>query len=413
MPASALIRALRSDRFMRYIDKSLIKHQRKGWSKMTEKEKGEYSILHEVFNADKELSIYEDQLFYALGKYPEIDKAFKGSSLLDEALVTKAFSKKIDTTLDDYIKRIEDMIKGAESGKYTYTTDDISALLEELAEEGLTELIKDRKSLNMLTNPLDISIDEAGKLDVLVDAVKEIAQKFSYVGDKATPTRTNPILFNLRLSKQHINNLDDVQINKPKRDWRDDDVFNGEDAQGVFGDPSIHDTSINSDMSFNAAYHNVAKEAKYKPTEPANFEFVMEGDAFPLPPKTGKSPKFEVEDIKIKSQWDEIEEATDAQMKEDFARGLSEQGGKLSGETGIAYVERLRAEIAAAEQHKYRGQSMQKRDLSVEDNQEGAALVDKAEATIKRLQEELDAYLGITKKQGGGFIDSPLYLRDY
>jgi len=233
----------------------------------------------------------------------------------------------------------------------------------------------------MLTNPLDISIDEAGKLDVLVDAVKEIAQKFSYVGDKATPTRTNPILFNLRLSKQHINNLDDVQINKPKRDWRDDDVFNGDDAQGVYADPSINDYSLNSDMSFNAAYYNVAKEAKYKPTEPANFEFVMEGDAFPLPPKTGKTPKFEVD------------------------------------ETGYAYVEGLHAKIAAAEQQRMRGESMQKVDLSVQDNQEGAAIVEKAKAAIKRLQEELDAYLGITKKttkkQGGGFIDSPLYLRDY
>jgi hypothetical protein len=51
--------------------------------------------------------------------------------------------------------------------------------------------------------------------------------------------------------------------------------------------------------------------------------------------------------------------------------------------------------------------------LSVEDNREGTAIVEEAEATIKRIQELLDAYLGITKKQGGGFIDSPLYLRDY
>ena len=390
MPASALIRALRSDRIMRYIDGVLIKHQRKGWSKMTKEEQGKYSMLHEVFNADKELSIYEDQLFYALGKYPEIDKAFKGSSFLDEALVTKAFSKKIDTTLDDYIKRIEDMIKKAESGEYTYTTNDISALLEELAEEGLTELIKDRKSLNMLANPLDISIDEAGKLDVLVDAVKEIIQKFAYVDDATTPTRMNPILFNLRLSKQHINNLDDVQINKPKRDWRDDDVFNGEDAQGVYADPSINDYSLNSDMSFNAAYYNVAKEAKYKPIESAEYKFVYQDDVWPLPPETKKTqPK---------------------------TGGIIE-GGKGADETGYAYVERLQTEKAAAEQQKYRGQSMQKGykhgTLSVEDNREGTAIVEEAEATIKRIQELLDAYLGITKKQGGGFIDSPLYLRDY
>ena len=381
MPASALKAALKSDRIMRYIDKSLIKHRRKGWSKMTEKERGEYSILHEVFNADKELGIYEDQLFYALGKYPEIDKAFKGSSLLDEALVTKAFSKKIDTTLDDYIKRIEDMIKGAESGKYTYTTDDIYALLEEMVEEGLPELIKDRKSLNMLTNPFDISIDEAGKLDVLVDAVKEIAQKFAYVDETATPTRMDPILFNLRQSRQHINNLDDVQINKPKRDWRDDDVFNGEDAQGVFGDPSIHDTSINSDMSFNAAYYNVAKEAKYKPTEPANFEFVMEGDVWPLPPKTGKTPKFEVEDI------------------------------VLEGKSRRAILEQektdLEGQMATAESY------MKSGEWQLE--QEGMTRMEKAQEALDEVLTELDRLKmnGTTKKQGGGFIDSPLYLRDY
>ena len=373
---SLLKQALKKDH-MRYIDGVLKTYRRKGWSKMTKEEQGEYQALAELFNENKELFTYEDQLFYALGKYPEIDKAFKGSSFLDEALVTKAFSKKIDTTLDDYIKRIEDMIKGAESGKYTYTTDDIYAVLEEMVEEGLPELIKDRQSLNMLANSMDInSIDDAGKLDVLVDAARKIQQKFAYVDETATPTRMDPILFNLRQSRQHIDNLDDAQINKPKRDWRDDDVFNGDDAPG-FADPSINDYSINSDMSFNAAYHNVAKEAKYKPTEPANFDFVMEGDVWPLPPKTGKTPKFEVD------------------------------------ETGYAYVERLYAEKAAAEQQKYRGQSMQKGDLSIQDNQEGAAIVDKAEATIKRVQEELDAYLGITKKQGGGFIDSPLYLRDY
>ena len=388
MPASALIRALRSDRNMRYIDGVLKTYQRKGWSKMTKEEQGKYSMLQEVFNADKELSIYEDQLFYALGKYPEIDKAFKGSSSLDEALVTKAFSKKIDTTVDDYIKRIEDMIKKAESGEYTYTTDDIYALLEELAEEGLPELIKDRQSLNMLANA-DQTIDGAGRLDVLVDAVDQIRQKFAYVDDATTLTRMDKILFNLRQSRQHIDNLDDVQTNKPKMDWRDTDVFNGEDASG-FADPSINDYSINSDMRFNAVYKNVADEAKYTPIESAEYKFVYQDDVWPLPPETKKTqPK---------------------------TGGIIE-GGKGADETGYAYVERLQTEKAAAEQQKYRGQSMQKGykhgTLSVEDNREGTAIVEEAEATIKRIQELLDAYLGITKKQGGGFIDSPLYLRDY
>jgi hypothetical protein len=327
-------------------------------------------------------------LFYALGKYPELDEAFKSGKFLDEALFTKAFNKKIDTTVDDYIKRMEDMIKGAESGEYTYTTDDIYALLEELAEEGLPELIKDRQSLNMLANA-DQTIDGAGRLDVLVDAVDQIRQKFAYVDDTAALTRMDKILFNLRQSRQHIDNLDDVQTNKPKMDWRDTDVFNGEDASG-FADPSINDYSINSDMRFNAVYKNVADEAKYTPIESAEYKFVLQEDVWPLPPETKKTqPK---------------------------TGGIIE-GGKGADETGYAYVERLQTEKAAAEQQKYRGQSMQKGykhgTLSVEDNREGTAIVEEAEATIKRIQELLDAYLGITKKQGGGFIDSPLYLRDY
>jgi len=388
MPASALMTALRSDRYMRYIDGVLKTYRRKGWSKMTKEEKGEYTALVEVFNENKELFAYEDQLFYALGKYPELDEAFKSGKFLDEALFTKAFNKKIDTTVDDYIKRMEDMIKGAESGEYTYTTDDIYALLEELAEEGLPELIKDRQSLNMLANA-DQTIDGAGRLDVLVDAVDQIRQKFAYVDDTAALTRMDKILFNLRQSRQHIDNLDDVQTNKPKMDWRDTDVFNGEDASG-FADPSINDYSINSDMRFNAVYKNVADEAKYTPIESAEYKFVLQEDVWPLPPETKKTqPK---------------------------TGGIIE-GGKGADETGYAYVERLQTEKAAAEQQKYRGQSMQKGykhgTLSVEDNREGTAIVEEAEATIKRIQELLDAYLGITKKQGGGFIDSPLYLRDY
>ncbi len=388
MPASALKVALKNDRYMRYIDGVLKTYRRKGWSKMTKEEKGEYTALVEVFNENKELFAYEDQLFYALGKYPELDEAFKSGKFLDEALFTKAFNKKIDTTVDDYIKRMEDMIKGAESGEYTYTTDDIYALLEELAEEGLPELIKDRQSLNMLANA-DQTIDGAGRLDVLVDAVDQIRQKFAYVDDTAALTRMDKILFNLRQSRQHIDNLDDVQTNKPKMDWRDTDVFNGEDASG-FADPSINDYSINSDMRFNAVYKNVADEAKYTPIESAEYKFVLQEDVWPLPPETKKTqPK---------------------------TGGIIE-GGKGADETGYAYVERLQTEIAAAEQQKYRGQSMQKGykhgTLSVEDNREGTAIVEEAEATIKRIQELLDAYLGITKKQGGGFIDSPLYLRDY
>ena len=377
MPASALIRALRSDRNMRYIDGVLKTYQRKGWSKMTKEEQGKYSMLQEVFNADKELSIYEDQLFYALGKYPEIDKAFKGSSFLDEALVTKAFSKKIDTTVDDYIKRIEDMIKKAESGEYTYTTDDIYALLEELAEEGLPELIKDRQSLNMLANA-DQTIDGAGRLDVLVDAVDQIRQKFAYVDDATTLTRMDKILFNLRQSRQHIDNLDDVQTNKPKMDWRDTDVFNGEDASG-FADPSINDYSINSDMRFNAVYKNVADEAKYTPIESAEYKFVLQEDVWPLPPETKKTqPKTG-----------------------DIAQDVNNRRAVLEQEKSD-----LEGQIATAESY------MRNRD-EPQLNREGKAMLKEAQKALEEIEAEIARLTGVTKKQGGGFIDSPLYLRDY
>ena len=382
---SALKIALKNDRYMRYIDGVLKTHRRKGWSKMTDKEKGEYDMLVKLFNENGDLSMYADQLFYALGKYPELNKALKAGTL-DHALASKVFGKKINTTLDDYIKRTEDMIKGAETGKYTYTADDIYAVLEEMVEEGLPELLKDRQSLNMLVNPAGGSIDEAGKLDVFIDAANRMRHSDAAALSLGSPaTRMDPILFNYRRLQTHLDDLPKEQVAGKAGTVDDLDFWDGEDATS-FADPFENDYSLNSDRFF-ASADNVVKEARYEPTKAANFDFVMEGDVFPLPRKTGKTPKFEVEDIV--------------------------GGGKGVDETGYAYVERLHAEKYNAEQQVMRGESMQKVDLSGEDNQEGAAIVEEAEATIKRIQELLDAYLGTTKKQGGGFIDSPLYLRDY
>jgi len=306
-----------------------------------------------------------------------LDEAFKSGKFLDEALFTKAFNKKIDTTVDDYIKRMEDMIKGAESGEYTYTTDDIYALLEELAEEGLPELIKDRQSLNMLANA-DQTIDGAGRLDVLVDAVDQIRQKFAYVDDATTLTRMDKILFNLRQSRQHIDNLDDVQTNKPKMDWRDTDVFNGEDASG-FADPSINDYSINSDMRFNAVYKNVADEAKYTPIESAEYKFVLQEDVWPLPPETKKTqPKTG-----------------------DIAQDVNNRRAVLEQEKSD-----LEGQIATAESY------IRNRD-EPQLNREGKAMLKEAQKALEEIEAEIARLTGVTKKQGGGFIDSPLYLRDY
>jgi hypothetical protein len=364
-----------------YIDGVLIVRRKKGWSKMTKEEQGEYTALVELFNADKELSMYADQLFYALGKYPELNKALKAGTL-DNAFAAKVFGKKINTTLDDYIKRTEDMIKGAESGKYTYTADDIYALLEELAEEGLPELIKDRKSLNMVVNPHGGSIDKAGRLDVFIDAVDRMRHSDAAVLSLGSPaTRTDPILFNFRRLLTHLDNLPEAQVKKVKWSTTADDLdfWNGEDVPG-FVDPSKNDYGLTLDRRFFSA-DDVVREARYEPTKAANFDFVMEGDVWPLPRKTGKTPKFEAEDIvsEGKNRLAILEERKTA-LEGRIAQG---QGYTKSGERQL--------------------------------EQEGMAMMEEAQDALDEVLTEIDRLKmnGTTKKQGGGLIDSPLYLRDY
>ena len=370
-----------------YIDDVLKTTRKKKWSELTDKEKGAYEALESLYSTNDDLYLYEKQLFYAL-QDKELFKAFKAGNL-DGAFAGKILDKKINTMFDDYIKRMEEMIKGAESGAKplklqgrTYTADDIYAVFQEMLEEALPELMKEGKSLNMLVYPNGGSIDGAGKLNVIAGALDAMQDsralrigKGTWQEQGSAATKMDPTLFNLRRLEAHLDDLPEEQIAGKAGTADDLDFWDGEDATS-FADADINDWSLNHDRIY-AAADNVAPAGRYKPIKPAEFDIVLEGDVWPLPRKTGKTPKFEVD------------------------------------ETGYAYVERLYAEKAAAEQQKYRGQSMQKGDLSIQDNQEGAAIVDKAEATIKRVQEELDAYLGITKKQGGGFIDSPLYLRDY
>jgi len=387
-----------------YIDDVLKTTRKKKWGELTDREQGAYEALESLYSANDDLRMYERQLFYAL-RDDELFKAFK-SGTLNNAFAGKILDKKINTMLDDYIKRMENMIKTNEKysggeGYYhrgsmrgstsePYTADDIYAVYQEMLEEALPELMQEGKSLNQLVYPHGGSIDDAGKLDVIAGALDAFedsrALQNTWQEAQAAATRVDPILFNLRRLKTHLDDLPEEQLAWTKtRGTADDfDFADGEDATS-FADWDKNDWGLNRDRMY-AAADNVAPEGRYVPTKPANFDFVMEGDVFPLPRKKGKPPKFEAEDI---------------------------VGGKGADETGYAYVEGLHAKIAAAEQQRMRGQSMQKVDLSVQDNQEGAAIVEEAEATIKRIQELLDAYLGITKKQGGGFIDSPLYLRDY
>ena len=215
--------------------------------------------------------------------------------------------------------------------------------------------MKEGKSLNQLVYPHGGSIDDAGKLNVIAGALDAMQDSRALQIGKGTwqeqgsaATKMDPTLFNLRRLEAHLDDLPEEQIAGTAGTADDFDFWDGEDAT-FFADADINNWSINHDRRY-AAADSVVKEAKYKPIKPAEFDIVLEGDVWPLPRKTGKTPKFEVEDIV--------------------------GGGKGADETGLAYVERLHAEKYNAEQQVMRGESMQKVDLSVEDNQEGAAIVE-------------------------------------
>ena len=151
----------------------------------------------------------------------------------------------------------------------------------------------------------------------------------------------------------------------------------------VIFDADINDWSLNHDRIY-AAADNVAPAGRYKPIKPAEFDIVLEGDVWPLPPKTGKTPKFEVEDIVLEGKTTQNKLATLEQKKTD-----------------------LEGQMATAESY------MKSGEWQLE--QEGMTRMEKAQEALDEVLTELDRLKmnGTTKKQGGGFIDSPLYLRDY
>jgi len=372
-----------------YINNVLIRTRKKKWSELTEKEKGEYQALEELYSENKDLSMYQDQLFYALNKYPELDKAFKARTL-NNALATKILNKKIDDTLAEYIKRIEDMIKKAESGEYTYTVDDIYAVTEELSKEGIPELLKDRKSLNMLVNRGGGSIDEAGRLDVLADAVErmELSDALLPAGRNwddyrswdTTPDRMDPTLANLRKLQTHLDNLPEEQLNLTKTAGTADDFdfWDGEDAT-YFTDPFWNDSALNSDRLY-ASANNVTKEGKYEIQAQPNLKFVYQDDVWPL----------------LKTETKNTQPKTG-----DIAQDVNNRRAVLEQEKSD-----LEGQIATAESY------IRNRD-EPQLNREGKAMLKEAQKALEEIEAEIARLTRVTKKQGGGFIDSPLYLRDY
>ena len=372
-----------------YINNVLIRTRKKKWSELTEKEKGEYQALEELYSENKDLSMYQDQLFYALNKYPELDKAFRAGTL-NNARATKILYKKIDDTLAEYIKRIEDMIKKAESGEYTYTVDDIYAVTEELSKEGISELFKDRKSLNMLVNRGGGSIDEAGRLDVLADAVErmELSDALLPAGRNwddyrswdTTPDRMDPTLANLRNLQTHLDNLPGEQLNLTKTAGTADDFgfWDGEDAT-YFTDPFWNDSALNSDRLY-ASANNVTKEGKYEIQAQPNLKFVYQDDVWPL----------------LKTETKNTQPKTG-----DIAQDVNNRRAVLEQEKSD-----LEGQVATAESY------MRNRD-EPQLNREGKVMLKEAQKALEEIEAEIARLTGVTKKQGGGFIDSPLYLRDY
>ena len=387
----SLLKDILKDRYGagEYINNVLIRTRKKKWSELTEKEKGEYQALEELYSGNKDLSMYQDQLFYALNKYPELDKAFRAGTL-NNALATKILNKKIDDTLAEYIKRIEDMIKKAESGEYTYTVDDIYAVTEELSKEGISELFKDRKSLNMLVNRGGGSIDEAGRLDVLADAVErmELSDALLPAGRNwddyrswdTTPDRMDPTLANLRKLQTHLDNLPEEQLNLTKTAGTADDFdfWDGEDAT-YFTDPFWNDSALNSDRLY-ASANNVTKEGKYEIQAQPNLKFVYQDDVWP-------QPKTETKNTQPKTG--------------DIAQDVNNRRAVLEQEKSD-----LEGQIATAESY------IRNRD-EPQLNREGKAMLKEAQKALEEIEAEIARLMGVTKKQGGGFIDSPLYLRDY
>ena len=387
-----------------YIDDVLKTTRKKKWSELTDKEKGAYEALESLYSANDDLRMYERQLFYAL-QDDELLKAFKAGNL-DGAFAGKILDKKINTMFDDYIKRIENMIKANEknTGSYhrvgptggyrssdPYSADDIYALYQEMQEKALLELMQYRKSLNQLVYPHGGSIDDAGRLDVIAEALDVFEHSDALEIGKGTwqerqtaATRFDPILINLRKLKTHVDDLPEEQL-----DWAgtagtadDLDFWDGEDATS-FADAYENDWGLNRDRIY-ASVDNVAPEGRYVPIKPADLDFILEGDVWPLPPKTGKSPKFEVEDIILEGKTTQNRLAVLEQEKIALEGRIAQgQGYTKSGERQL--------------------------------EQEGMAMMDEAQEALDEVLTEIDRLKmnGTTKKQGGGFIDSPLYLRDY
>ena len=339
----------------------LMKQRQKGYSNLNKVEKAQYDQLDNIFGRH-EMEMLEDRLFYALGKHPELDDLFKAGKYLDDDALSSMFSRKIDSVLDDFAVRAE-RLKGAKNPQ-----DEVYSLLDELIDEDLVELLKERKSINDLSNPFnDNGVDPEGRLDVLIEALENL----QYNEAMATP---EILAHNLRGIKAHVNTLPKAQkAHKKKSGTVDDTDFWDEDYEYDIGDIRPRDKNP-SDIRFDATHGNVAKEGKYTPVD--------------LPVEGTMDPSNQI-------QWD-----PNPRQPGDFSE-IDAAGQKLKDQLEAVEARRrtgTRSEGFFPEDHK-------KFDA------EADAITAEIEAEIARLKKKKTG--GIVKRAGGGIMSGPLYNRDF
>ena len=353
----------------------LIKRRQKDYSKLTDREKGQYDMLYETFGRH-EMELFEDRLFYALNKYPELDDMVKGGKYMDDDVLTNMFNRKIDSVIDDFAARADDL-KGAKN-----PDEEAISLLEELMEYDLPELIQDRKSINDISGgifPDDMmTVDPEGRLDVLVDAVEDMYKnaysgvdvpymEASVVDELGAAMSPEYLAHNLQGTKRHINSLPETQIKHRKKSGTVDDTDFWDEDLG--GDMGVQDKDP-SDIRFDATYHNVAKEGKYTPTEPLDPSF----DAALDPSGKWQYQTLGSEERALRGLEASVEEVYDLETRLYDLNNLVKQEGGLMSNTNL---QKIRGEISEIQNK------------------------------LKTIQTD------IPKKAGGGFIDGPLYNRDF
>ena len=355
----------------------LMKQQQKGYTNLNKAEKAQYDQLYNIFGRDA-METMEGRLFHALGgKYPELDDMVKGGKYLDDDVLTNMFNRKIDSVIDDFAARADDL-KGAKN-----PDEEAISLLEELMEYELPELLNERKSINDMSGGFFaddmMTVDPEGRLDVLVDAVEDMYKnaysgvdvpymEASVVDELGAAMSPDYLRHNLLGTKRHLNSLPETQIKHKKTSGTGEDMDFWDEDLG--GDRGIQDKDP-SDIRFDATYGNVAKEGKYTPTEPLDPSF----DAA-LDPSSGEwqYQTLGSEERALRGLEASVEEVYDLETRLYDLNNLVKQEGGLMSNTNL---QKIRGEISEIQNK------------------------------LKTIQTD------IPKKAGGGFIDGPLYNRDF